>query len=84
MIDVNEVKEVLGMYTSVLYKDFYAVDVLVERGSMIFKIRCPYNAKYKAEQAILAMAAKKQNEIPEPDYRPLIWIVGGVKNTKAK
>ena len=50
---------------------------------MIFKIRYPYNTKNKAEQAILAMAAKKQKGVPEPDYKPFIWIVGA-NNVKVK
>lgn len=83
MINVYEIKQVFGMYTSQLCKDFYAVDVLVERGNIVFKIRCSYNTKHMAEYALLAMGAKLQNEIPKPDYKPLIWIVEVMK-TKAK
>ena len=70
MINVNEVKKVIGTYQSQLYKDFYAVDFLVERGGVLFKIRYPYNKEIKAEKAKTALQNKKQQDLEEPDYRP--------------
>jgi len=75
MIDVNEVKSVIGIYTSQLYKDFYAVDFLVERGGKFFKIRYPYNTETKAESALNAIKNKQQQDLQQPDYRPYIWLM---------
>jgi len=75
MINVQEVKSV-ELYKSVLYKDYYAVDVLVERGGIMFKIRYPYNLQYAAERAACAIRNKQQQDIPTPNYKPYIWAVG--------
>ena len=75
MINVNEVKSVIGIYKSQLYKDFYAVDFLVERGGKVFKIRYPYKTEVAAENALLAIKDKKQQDLQQPDYRPYIWIM---------
>ena len=75
MIDVNEVKAVIGTYQSQLYKDFYAVDFLVERGGKVFKIRYPYKTEIAAENALRAIQNKKQQDLQQPDYRPYIWIM---------
>ena len=75
MINVNEVKELIGLYKSQLYKDFYAVDVIVERSGLLFKIRCPYNTELKAQQTMNAITEKKQQNIVKPDYRPYVWIM---------
>ena len=76
MINVNEIKQIEGFYKSVLYKNYYAVDVLVERGGIIFRLRYPYNLQDRASQALRAMKNKQQQDIPEPDYKPCIWMVG--------
>ena len=75
MVNVNEVKSVIGLYQSVLYKDFYAVDFLVERGGKFFKIRYPYKTQSRAEEAMKAINEKKQNDLQMPDYRPYIWMM---------
>ena len=75
MINVNEIKELIGLYKSQLYKDFYAVDVIVERNGILFKIRCPYNTELKAQQTMKAITEKQQQHIVEPDYRPYIYLV---------
>ena len=82
MINVNEIKKVDCLYTSQLYKNYYAVDVFIERGGIIFKLRYPYNLQDKAKQAMRAMQDKRQQDIPEPDYKPYIWMVGAY-NQKA-
>lgn len=76
MINVNEVKSVIGIYQSKLCKNFYAVDFLIERGGYVFKIRYPYNAKINACRAMRAIKNKKQQDLPQPDYRPYIWLMG--------
>lgn len=81
MIDVKEIKHV-ELYTSVLYKNYYAVDIFVERGGMIFKIRYPYNLQSVAENAVRAMKNKQQQDIPTPDYKPCIWAVGFIDYNK--
>lgn len=75
MINVNEVKSIICIYTSVLYKDFYAVDFLVERSGKIFKIRYPYKTLDRAESAMQAIKDKKQQDLQQPDYRPYIWLM---------
>ena len=73
-IKVNEVKKIIGTYQSQLYKNYYAVDVLVERGGLCFKIRYPYNTKDKVQGAINAIQNKKQNDLQRPDYLPCVFI----------
>ena len=75
MVNVNEVKSVIGLYQSVLYKDFFAVDFLVERGGTLFKIRYPYQTQDKAQSALQAIKNKEQQNLQEPDYRPYVWIM---------
>jgi len=82
MIKVQEVKSV-ELYTSLLFKDYYAVDVFVERGDVMFKIRYPYNLQSVAEVAAQAIKNKQQQDIPTPNYKPCIWMVEPV-NKRAR
>ena len=82
MINVKEIIKVEGIYISALWLDFYAVDVLVKRGNLVFKIRYPYNTKAKAQQSMHAMKSKKQQDILIPDYKPFIWLAGYVTKEK--
>ena len=75
MINVNEVKAVIGTYKSQLYKNFYVVDFLIERGGNVFKIRYPYKTEVAAEKALCAIQNKKQQDLQKPDYRPYIWLM---------
>lgn len=80
-INVQEIKSV-ELYTSLLFKDYYAVDVFIERGGIMFKIRYPYNLKSVAQRAMFAMQNKKQQDIPTPDYKPCIWMVDDNKRVR--
>jgi len=82
MINVKEIIEIDGIYISALWKDFYAVDVFVKRGELIFKIRYPYNTRDKAQQSMRAMKAKNQQDILIPDYKPFIWFAGYTNKEK--
>jgi len=75
MIDVNKVEYVIGIYTSVLYKDFYAVDFVLKQGDTVFKIRYPYKTKFAANAALQAIKNKQQQDLREPDYKPYVWIM---------
>ena len=44
MINVNEIVAINGIYISQLYKNWYAVEVLVMRGENLFRIRYPYKS----------------------------------------
>ena len=70
-----DVKTVIGLYQSQLYKDFYAVDFLIDRGGKIFKIRYPYKTRDRASCAMQAITDKKQQDLQQPDYRPYIWLM---------
>ena len=73
-INVNEVKEIIGTYKSQLYKNYYAVEVLVNRDGLLFKIQYPYNTMDKVNKAMTAIQNKKQQELQQPDYSPLVFI----------
>lgn len=77
MVDFKNIKKVEGIYSSILYKDYYSLDVLVERGNFLLRVRYPYNTKEKAREAL--RAARMKQQIPEPCYRPSVFIIGNIK-----
>ena len=74
MINVNEIIAVNGIYISQLYANWYAVEVLVQRGNNIFRIRYPYKLIDDA-QNVLNQIKQKQQNIKVPDYRPVIHMM---------
>ena len=82
MIDVNNVKSVIGIYRSQLYRNFYAVDFIIERGGYVFKIRYPYTTENRANNAMVAIKNKQQQSLIQPDYRPYVWIINETKLRK--
>ena len=76
MIDVKQIKEIEGLYKN---KDFYFVDVLIERGFMVLRVRYQYKLEAQARLAKTALQDRKIQDIPEPDVKPSIFAVGGVR-----
>lgn len=71
MINVDEVVATNGIYISQLYKNWYAVEVFVLRGTNLFRIRYPYKSIDDAT-LVLGQIKQKQRNIKAPDYRPVI------------
>ena len=74
MINVNEIVAINGIYISQLYKNWYAVEVMVMRGENLFRIRYPYKSIDDASLALGQIKQKQQN-IKAPDYRPAVHIM---------
>lgn len=55
------------VYTSLLWRDYHAIDFLQKIGHDIVKIRCPYRTKNAAVVALRQL--RKNNSIPLPDYK---------------
>ena len=74
MFDVNEIVCVNGIYISQLYKDWYAVEGIVQREKNIFRVRVPYKTLADA-QNVLSQIRQRQQNIKQPDYRPVVHIM---------
>lgn len=74
MIDRKEVFHINGIYTSVLFKDWYAAEFLVQRGGRIFRMRVPYKTRAAAAQTVDYLNGRASSH-PAPDYRLVIHIM---------
>lgn len=73
-IHQNEIKKINGLYVSQLYKDYYAVELVVKRGANYFRIRYPYNIRTDAEH-VLAQIRQGKFHIKKPAYKPVIHLM---------
>jgi len=73
-INKKEVFKINGVYTSALWKDWYAAEFLVRRNGHVFRLRIPYKTKVHAQQMLQYLNGKTP-DAPMPDYRPLIHII---------
>lgn len=74
MIDKTEIVHVNGIYTSVLYSDWHAVEYLVQRDGHMFRIRMPYKTRMAANQTLDYLMGRSHTH-PRPDYRPIIHMM---------
>ena len=73
-IDVTKVVRTNGIYISQLWKDYYAVEVIVVAGEKYLRIRYPYNVRADAE-CVLEQIKQKKSEIKTPAYKPLVHLM---------
>lgn len=74
MIDRKEVFHINGIYTSVLFKDWYAAEFLAQRDGRIFRVRVPYKTRAGAAHVVDYLNGRASS-YPAPDYRPMIHIM---------
>ncbi len=70
-IDKKEILKVNGIYTSALWKDWFAVEVLVCRDGRVFRLRYPYKTMERAKQMLRYLNGNASDAVM-PDYRPII------------
>ena len=73
----NENKKIVGeykIYTSVLYKNWFAVEFIEQKGAQQFRIRLPYNTRCRAEQMLNHLRENVGSALV-PDYRPHIHMI---------
>ena len=73
-IDVNKIVKTNGIYFSQLWKDYYAVEVIVKAGENYLRVRYPYNVRADAERT-LEQIKQKKSEIKTPAYKPLVHLM---------
>ena len=73
-IHQNEIKKINGLYVSQLFKDYYAVELVVKRGANFFRIRYPYSVRTDAEYT-LAQVKQGKSQIKKPAYKPMIHLM---------
>ncbi len=78
MINRDNILNVNGIYTSLLYKDWVAVEYIEMRDNKYFRIRLPY--KTRAAAVTMADYLKRKSDTPlRPDYAPVIHIMEQVR-----
>ncbi len=75
MVNVNEIIAIDGIGTSKQNKEWFAVDVYVKRGENVLKIVYPYKTQ-KDAQDLMEKIKRKENKLPEPAYKPLVYFMG--------
>ncbi|MBO5833713.1 MAG: hypothetical protein J6R22_02035 [Alphaproteobacteria bacterium] len=78
MVNVNEVIGVDGINIIPNRNDWYAVDVFIKRGETVLKIVYPYKNRETA-QDLMDKIKRKENKLPEPAYKPLVYIMNAGK-----
>ena len=71
IVNQEEIVQVLGLYTSQLYSNWYAAQVVVKRDGVFYRIRLPYNTVKQANEAQQFLNGKIPT-MPETTYNPVI------------
>lgn len=73
-INKKEIFKINGVYTSALWKDWYAAEFFVHRDGHVFRLRIPYKTKVCAQQMVQYLKGN-MSKAPAPDYEPHIHII---------
>ncbi len=74
MINKESVVQINGVYVSLLFKDWYAAEYVVNLRGEYFRIRMPYKTREAAEKMIAYLCGKRPT-MPAPDWRPVIHMM---------
>ena len=69
----DNVIDIQGVYTSNLWKNYYAAQFVVKQGGVKFRVRMPYKTEKEAHCALKSVM--QTGWAPAPAYRPLIHML---------